>query len=90
MPSDFRVRSLNDVGSDWPIAYEDLRPYYDRVDAFIGVAGLGRDPAYPDQDFPMPPHPMGAAGLKAASAMNHLGCHVKSQEMNDASYSGHA
>lgn len=75
LPSDFRVHSLDGVGTDWPIQYEDLHPFYDRVDQFIGVAGLGGDPAYPDQDFPMPPHPLGAAGMKMAAAMNHLGWH---------------
>ena len=40
MPSDFRLRTLDGVADDWPIGYEDLKPYYDRVDAFIGVAGL--------------------------------------------------
>ncbi|CAB4943086.1 MAG: FAD-binding protein [Actinobacteria bacterium] len=75
MPSDFRVRSLDGVADDWPISYDDLAPYYDRVDAFIGVAGLGGDPAYPPQDFPLPPHPMGAAGLHMGAAMNKLGWH---------------
>ncbi len=61
LPSDFRVRTLDGVADDWPISYEDLDPYYDRVDQFIGVSGLGGDPAYPEQDFPMPPHPLGKA-----------------------------
>lgn len=75
MPSDFRLRTLDGVADDWPIAYQDLAPYYDRVDSFIGVAGLAGDPAFPEQDFPMPPHPLGAAGLHAAKAMNKLGWH---------------
>ena len=75
MPSDFRVRSLDGVADDWPISYEDLQPFYDRVDQFIGVAGLGGDPAYPPQDFPLPPHPIGAGGLHMGSAMNKLGWH---------------
>ena len=36
---DFKPRSMNDVGFDWPIAYEDLAPYYDKVERFIGVTG---------------------------------------------------
>ena len=47
LPSDFRVRTLDGVGDDWPITYADLAPYNDRIDAFIGVSGLGGDPAYP-------------------------------------------
>jgi choline dehydrogenase-like flavoprotein len=75
MPSDFRVRTLDGICDDWPIEYADLDPYYRRVDEFIGVAGLGGDPAYPEQDFPMPPHPMGPAGLAMAAGMNKLGWH---------------
>ena len=31
-PDDFRRRSLDGLGDDWPITYDDLKPYYDRVD----------------------------------------------------------
>jgi choline dehydrogenase-like flavoprotein len=39
--SDFelKARSSQGIGEDWPIAYADLEPYYDRVEAFIGLAG---------------------------------------------------
>ena len=68
LPSDFRVRTLDGVADDWPITYADLAPYNDRIDAFIGVSGLGGDPAYPDGlDYPLPPHPLGKAGRKAAA-----------------------
>ncbi len=76
MPSDFRVRTVDGVCDDWPISYQDLAPYYDEVDAFIGVSGLGGDPAYPEGlDYPQPPHPIGRGGRKAAAAANALGWH---------------
>jgi choline dehydrogenase-like flavoprotein len=75
LPSDFRLRTLDGVADDWPIRYEDVAPYYDRVDEFIGVSGLGGDPALPKMDFPMPPHPMGVGGVRMANAMNDLGWH---------------
>jgi choline dehydrogenase-like flavoprotein len=75
LPSDFRVKSLDGICDDWPIGYSDLEPYYNRVDKFLGVAGLGGDPAYPPQDFDMPPHPLGRGGYKMAEAMNRLGWH---------------
>jgi choline dehydrogenase-like flavoprotein len=76
MPSDFRVRSLDGVSDDWPITYQDLAPYYDEMDRFIGIAGLGGDPAYPEGlDYPLPPHPLGKAGRRAAAGMNTLGWH---------------
>jgi choline dehydrogenase-like flavoprotein len=75
MPSDFRVRTLDGVCDDWPIGYEDLEPFYAQVDKFIGVSGLGGDPAYPDHDYPLPPHPIGPGGVQMARGMNALGWH---------------
>ena len=75
LPSDFRLRSLDGVADDWPIGYDDIAEHYDRVDAFMGIAGLEGDPAFPPQQFPMPPHPLGAGGMRMAQAMNDLGWH---------------
>jgi choline dehydrogenase-like flavoprotein len=76
MPSDFRVRSLDGVGDDWPISYDDLLPYYERTDIDLGVSGLGGDPAIPPgAPPPLPPHPINAYGRKAAEGMNALGWH---------------
>jgi choline dehydrogenase-like flavoprotein len=39
-PLDFKPKSLQDGwGEDWPISYDDVAPYYDRVEALIGVSG---------------------------------------------------
>ena len=38
-PLDFKAKSLQDGwGEDWPITYEDVEPYYDKVEQFIGGA----------------------------------------------------
>lgn len=37
--SDFRVKSQDGVGEDWPITYEDLAPYYDKIERDIAVSG---------------------------------------------------
>lgn len=39
-PYDFKPRTRDGLGVDWPIAYEDIEPYYDRVEALIGVYGV--------------------------------------------------
>ncbi|GAS87138.1 GMC family oxidoreductase [Mycolicibacterium brisbanense] len=76
LPSDFRVKTLDGVADDWPISYHDLKPYHDEVDEFIGVSGVGGDTAYPEGlDYPLPPHPLGKPGMKAAAAANALGWH---------------
>jgi len=57
-PDDFRRRSLDGLGDDWPIAYADLKPYYDRVDRLIGVFGSRENlPNEPDGIFLPPPRP---------------------------------
>ena len=77
LPSDFRVRSLDGVADDWPLTYDELRPYYERTDREFGVSGMGGDPAYPPggEDPPLPPLPIGAGGLKVARAHARLGWH---------------
>ena len=36
---DFKPRSTDGLGWDWPISYDDLAPYYDKAERFIGVTG---------------------------------------------------
>lgn len=57
-PDDFRGRSLDGMGDDWPITYDDLAPYYDRLDDLVGIFG-NRDGFYnePDGNFLPPPKP---------------------------------
>jgi choline dehydrogenase-like flavoprotein len=57
-PVDFRVRSHDGMGDDWPISYEDVAPYYDKVESYIGVFGTKENiPSAPDGVFLPPPKP---------------------------------
>ncbi|GAB3333232.1 GMC family oxidoreductase [Larkinella ripae] len=57
-PDDFRRKSLSGVGDDWPITYEDYKPFYDRVDKLIGVFGSVENlHNEPDGHFLPPPKP---------------------------------
>jgi choline dehydrogenase-like flavoprotein len=38
-PDDFRGKSIDGLGDDWPIGYEDVKPYYDDIDRLIGLYG---------------------------------------------------
>jgi len=38
-PLDFKSKSRDGIGEDWPIGYEDIKPYYDKVDQLVGVFG---------------------------------------------------
>src|SRR5688572_26926464 len=57
-PDDFRRKSLDGLGDDWPIGYDDLKPYYDKVDELIGIFGsLENLPNDPDGIFHPAPRP---------------------------------
>ena len=76
MPSDFRVRTLDGIADDWPLTYEDLQPYYERVELDFGVSGLAGDPAFPPgKGPPLPPGPLAPMGRRVAKAHNQLGWH---------------
>ena len=36
---DFKPRSRDGLGYDWPISYEDLAPYYDKAEMMVGIYG---------------------------------------------------
>jgi choline dehydrogenase-like flavoprotein len=76
MPSDFRVRTLDGVGDDWPLSYEELAPFYEQVELDFGVSGLEGDPAFPaGKGPPLPAAPLGRMGQLVARAHNRLGWH---------------
>ena len=58
LPNDFKVKSEHNRGLDWPISYQDLAPYYDKVARDVGVSGdakaeeIWRPAGAP---YPMPP-----------------------------------
>jgi choline dehydrogenase-like flavoprotein len=57
-PDDFRRKSLDGLGDDWPITYDDVAPYYDRVDQLVGIYG-SKEGIHnePDGIFHPPPAP---------------------------------
>ena len=51
-PADFHAHSTDGMGDDWPITYEELAPYYDKVESYIGVFGSKENiPNSPDGVF---------------------------------------
>ena len=57
-PDDFRHRSIDGLGDDWPIGYGDLKPYYDRLDRLVGIFGSQEGMENePDGIFQPPPRP---------------------------------
>lgn len=57
-PDDFRGKSIDGLGDDWPISYDDLKPYYDKVDRLVGIFGSVEGlPNHPDGIFLPAPRP---------------------------------
>ncbi len=57
-PKDFKRRSIDGLGDNWPIGYEDIKPYYDKLDQLVGVFGTNEGLANdPDGIFLPPPKP---------------------------------
>jgi len=55
---DFKRRSIDGLGDDWPITYEDLKPFYDKLDRLVGIFGTVEHlPNEPDGIFLPPPKP---------------------------------
>jgi choline dehydrogenase-like flavoprotein len=64
--------------SDWPISYNDLEPYYTKVEWEVGVSGLaGASPFDPPRSkpYPMPPLPVKGSGVIFERAAWKLGYH---------------
>src|SRR5215204_5115782 len=57
-PDDFRGKSNDGLGDDWPISYDDVAPYYDKIDDLIGVFGSNEGLRnHPDGKFHPAPKP---------------------------------
>jgi choline dehydrogenase-like flavoprotein len=70
-PSDFETQTREGVGADWPLRYDDLRPYYEDIEGELPVAGE-RWPWGDPHGYPYRPHPVGGNGeifLRGAGAL---------------------
>ena len=69
-PDDFHLYRDFGVGADWAIGYDDLKPYYEEVESFLGVSGASPYAWEPDRKpYPLPPLP-----LNAAAQLMQRGC----------------
>jgi len=57
-PKDFKHKDVDGLGENWPISYDEVKPYYDRLDKLVGVFGTNEGlPNDPDGFFLPPPKP---------------------------------
>ena len=83
--SDFKERSMLGPISgtnfaDWPVTYDEMEPYYSRVEWEIGVSGApGPFDSFRSKPFPMPPLPIKSSGVLMEKGAKKLGWHAQAQ-----------
>ncbi len=66
---DFEANLREGIGVDWPIRYQDIAPWYDHVEDFIGVSGQAEGlPQLPDGNF-LPPMEFNCAEVVVKDAV---------------------
>jgi len=79
--SDFRTRTEDGVGDDWPLTYQDLEPYYTKVEYELGVSGPSGAEANPfdpprSRPFPTPAHKISCPTRVLQRGAAKLGLHL--------------
>jgi choline dehydrogenase-like flavoprotein len=70
---DFKAKSHDGYGEDWPISYADIEPYYDRVDRYLGISGVKEGLDYlPDGQFQRPVR-LNAAEVRLRESLARMG-----------------
>jgi len=78
LPEDFNIHSRYGVGLDWPIAYQDLEPYYRQAEFELGVAAAVADQQFhgvtfaAGYEYPMEAIPQSYADKQLAAAIDGL------------------
>ena len=86
-PNDFKERSLvGDIPgtgfADWPITYDELEPYYSKVDWEVGVSGApGPFDPHRSRPYPVPPLPLKSSGALLEKGAKKLGLHPQPAPM---------
>jgi choline dehydrogenase-like flavoprotein len=75
-PSDFRTYSEDGVGTDWPMTYEELKPYYELLELELPVSGPAWFPWGDPHGYAFGPHPIGGVGNVLVKGCSSLGIPV--------------
>jgi choline dehydrogenase-like flavoprotein len=75
LPDDLTLKTDFGVGEDWPLTYDDLAPYFEEVEQFIGVSGPTPYPWGPSRPkgYPMAPLPLNSAAQLMVRGAEKLG-----------------
>ena len=93
-PEDFEMKTRFERGLDWPFSYDELRPFYDRIQTEVGISGDAAKEVWrpPGAPYPMPPLQIFAQGALIARGFTKLGLRTSPLPMaiNSVEYKGRA
>jgi choline dehydrogenase-like flavoprotein len=72
-PSDFRVYSESGLGTDWPLSYDELKPYYELMELELPVSGPAYFPWGHPHGYAFGPHPIGGVSDNLIRGCTRLG-----------------
>jgi choline dehydrogenase-like flavoprotein len=70
---DLKLKSNDGVAVDWPVSPDELTPYFEEVEEFIGVSGPASYPWDTKREYPLPPLPLNSSAVLMAAACEELG-----------------
>jgi choline dehydrogenase-like flavoprotein len=72
-PADLRLFTSFKESADWPLAYQDLLPFYEELETFLGISGPTRYPWDATRRYPLGPVPVNGPGQLMQRGFNALG-----------------
>ena len=73
---DLKLKTNDGVAVDWPLTLADLKPYYEWLEAFLGVSGPAKYPWDADRKYPLPPLPLNSSAIYMAVGCEAMGIRV--------------
>lgn len=73
---DLKLKTNDGVAVDWPMTLEELNPYFEEIEEFIGVSGPTNYPWDPARKYPLPPLPLNSSAVYMAIGCEALGIRV--------------
>ncbi|AWM34306.1 GMC family oxidoreductase [Hymenobacter nivis] len=75
LPDDLHIKRDFDKGEDWPLTYDDLAPYYEEVEQFLGVSGPSPYPWGPSRPkgYALAPLPLNSAAQLMVRGAEKIG-----------------
>jgi choline dehydrogenase-like flavoprotein len=88
LPDDLHLKRDFGVGEDWPLTYDDLAPYYEEVEQFLGISGPTPYPWGPSRTkgYALAPLPLNSAAQLMVRGAEKLG--IKTAPAANAALSG--